>query len=110
MGLFISQPQKTLAIATLPVQGFVAEVVLRLCELYVVELGSRIYDVISNCHRTNLIWPCSLSLNENVAIALLCFLIFEVASETMPTYFKNLRSCIIEMKIACKKIMAYGGV
>ena len=52
-GSLISRP-KTLAVDALPVWGSIAKVVMRLRELYVVELRCRIYEVNVH-HRTNLI-------------------------------------------------------
>ena len=68
VGLFLSLGPGKLAVNALPVRRSIAKVVWRLSELYVVELGSRLYDVNIH-HRTNLIGLHSLSLSENVATA-----------------------------------------
>ena len=65
--LLISWPE-TLAVDALPVLGFLAKVVRRLHESYVVGLCSRIFDV-NICNRTNLIRLRSLWLSENVETA-----------------------------------------
>ena len=72
---------RTLAVDALPVQGSIAKVGLSLCESYVVELRSRVYDV-SICQRTNSMWlHFSLLLSENVAKALLLFLDLRVPDQ-----------------------------